>query len=215
MLMRWMLILRLLMICSRSLPVALVLTLLLLLPPPNASAGDDKVEDITVPHKWFFTLYAGPHAQPDLEHVLLFDMSIEDDTYIAVAALAREFWRYEDYISFEAEGQLGKFFGKEHQGQINALVIARWLKFPWDKYVDTSFAVGEGLSYNTEVSQIEKDDDEDAGRWLNYLMFELTLGLPRYPRWNFVYRVHHRSSVRGLIGAGGSNYPTIGFKYAF
>ena len=96
------------MICSRSLPVALVLTLLLLLPPPNASAGDDKVEDITVPHKWFFTLYTGPHAQPDLEHVLLFDMSIEDDTYIAVAALAREFWRYEDYISFEAERYLVK-----------------------------------------------------------------------------------------------------------
>jgi len=205
----------LLMIYSRSLLVALVLSLLLLLPLPNASADDDKIEDTTEPYNWFFTLYGGPHAQPDLEHVLLFDMDIEDDTYIIVGALAYEFWRYQDYISFEAEGQLGKFFGQEHQGQINGLVIARWLKFPWDKYVDTSFAVGDGLSYNTEVSDVEKDDDEDAGRWLNYLMFELTLGLPQYPRWDFVYRVHHRSGVTGLIGDGGSNYPTIGFKYAF
>jgi hypothetical protein len=75
--------------------------------------------------------------------------------------------------------------------------------------------VGDGLSYNTETSEVELDDDEDAGRWLNYLMFELTLGLPAYPRWDFVYRVHHRSGVRGLVGYGGSNYPSIGFKYAF
>lgn len=203
---------------SRFLLIVLGLSLLMIFPLPNASADDDKdnpLEDTKEPHKWFFTLYGGPHAQPDLEHVLLFDFTIEDDTYIGVAALARELWRYEDYISFEAEGQLGKFFGKEHQGQINGLVIARWLKFPWDKYVDTSFAVGDGLSYNTEVSQVEKDDDENAGHWLNYLLFELTLGLPQYPRWDFVYRVHHRSGIRGLIGDGGSNYPCIGFKYAF
>jgi len=203
------------MIYSRFPIVALVLSLVLLLPLPNASAEDAKTEDTAKQYKWFFTLYGGPHAQPDLEHVALFNMSIEDDTYIVVAALAREFWRYQDYISFEAEGQLVKFFGKEHQGQINALVIARWLKFPWDKYVDTSFAVGDGLSYNTEVSQVEKDDDEDAGHLLNYLLFEVTLGLPEYPRWNFVYRIHHRSGIAGLVGDAGSNYPTIGFKYAF
>ena len=206
------------MIYSRFLLVALVLSLLLLFPLPNASADNEKdnqIEDTTERHKWFFTLYGGPHAQPDLEHVLLFDMSIEDDTYIGVAALAREFWRYQENISFEVEGQVGKFFGDESQWQINALVIARWLKFPWNKYVRTSLAVGDGLSYNTEVSDVEKDDDEDAGHWLNYLMFELTLGHPKYRRLDFVYRVHHRSGVRGLIGDGGSNYPTVGFKYAF
>ena len=69
--------------------------------------------------------------------------------------------------------------------------------------------------YNTHTSDVEKDDDEDAGRWLNYLMFEVTLGLPKYPRWDFVYRIHHRSSIRGLIGEGASNFVTAGFKYAF
>ena len=81
--------------------------------------------------------------------------------------------------------------------------------------MDTSFAVGDGLSYNTHTSDVEKDDDEDAGRWLNYLMFEVTLGLPKYPRWDFVYRIHHRSSIRGQIGEGASNFVTAGFKYAF
>jgi hypothetical protein len=205
------------MIYSRFLLIVVALGLIFL-PLPNASANDDpqnQTEKSKEDYKWFFTLYGGPHAQPDLEHVLLFDMTIEDDTYIGVAALGREFWRYRDNISFEVEGQLGKFFGEESQWQINGVIVARWLKFPWDKYVETSVAVLEGLSYNTEVSDVEKDDDEDAGRWLNYLGFELTLGLPKYPQWDFVYRIHHRSSVRGLIGAGGSNYPSIGFKYSF
>ena len=165
--------------------------------------------------KWFVTVFGGPSAQPDLENVLLFNMRFEDDTYIAAAALAREFWRYENWISFEAEGQVGKYFGQEHQWQYTGLIIARWNRFPWDKYVNTSFAVGDGLSYNTETSKIEEEDDENAGKWLNYLMFELTLGLPNYSPWNFVYRVHHRSSVRETIGHGASNFVTFGIKYGF
>jgi len=193
----------------------LVLSLLLFFPLPQAAADDDKTDEDFQQYKWFFTLYGGAYTQSELEDNLMFDIHFTDDTYIIVGALARELWRYEDFISFEVEGQLGKYFGQEHQGQINGLIIARWLKFPWDQYVDTSFAVGDGLSYNTHTSDVEKDDDEDAGRWLNYLMFEVTLGLPKYPRWDFVYRLHHRSSIRELIGAGASNFVTAGFKYAF
>ena len=40
-------------------------------------------------------------------------MRFEDDTYKAVAALAREFYCYENWISFEVEGQVGKYFGNE------------------------------------------------------------------------------------------------------
>jgi hypothetical protein len=203
------------MIYFRFLLVPVVLSLLLLCPLPNASADDDKIENTVEQYKWFFTLYGGAFTDSDLENDLTFNWDFGDHTYIIVGALARELWRYEDFISFEVEGQLGKYFGQEHQGQINGLIIARWLKFPWDKYVATSFAVGDGLSFNTHTSDVEKDDDEDAGRWLNYLMFEVTLGLPKYPRWDFVYRIHHRSSIRGLIGAGASNFVTAGFKYAF
>jgi len=81
--------------------------------------------------------------------------------------------------------------------------------------LDTSIAVCDGFSHNTETSKVEIEDDEDAGKWLNYLMFELTLGLPKYPRWNFVYRIHHRSSIRGRIGNGASNFVAFGIKYSF
>jgi hypothetical protein len=190
------------------------LSLLLFFALSQAAADDDKTDDVQ-PYKWFFTLYGGAFTDSDLEDDLTFNWDFGDHTYIIVGALARELWRYEDFISFEVEGQLGKYFGQEHQGQINGLIIARWLKFPWDQYVDTSFAVGDGLSYNTETSKVEEEDDEDAGKWLSYLMFELTLGLPKYPRWNFVYRIHHRSSIRGRIGAGASNFVAVGIKYSF
>jgi hypothetical protein len=198
----------------RYLLFPVVLSLLLFFALSQAAADDDKTDDVQ-PYKWFFTLYGGAFTDSDLEDDLTFNWDFGDHTYIIVGALARELWRYEDFISFEVEGQLGKYFGQEHQGQINGLIIARWLKFPWDQYVDTSFAVGDGLSYNTETSKVEEEDDEDAGKWLNYLMFELTLGLPKYPRWNFVYRIHHRSSIRGRIGAGASNFVAVGIKYSF
>ncbi len=142
-------------------------------------------------------------------------MRFEDDTYVAVAALAKEFWRYKNWISFEIEGQVGKHFGGEHQGQITGLIVGRWRWFPWDKYLDTSLAVGEGVSYNTSVSKIEKEDDEDATRWLNYLLVELTFKVPKFERWDLVYRIHHRSSNNHLIGAGASNYVCGGIKYSF
>ena len=137
-----------------------------------------------------------------------------DDTYIVVAALEREFWRYKQF-SLEVEGQVGKSFGQEHQWQLNGLIIVRWHWFPWNKYIDTTLAVGDGISYNTEISKTEKEDDEDAGLWLNYLMFELTLGLSKYPQWDVVVRTYHRSSIYGLVGAGGSNFLTAGIKYSF
>jgi len=187
----------------------------LLLSLTYAFADDVGNENKTPEHKWFLTVYGGPSVQPNLENVLIFNMRFEDDTYIGVAALAREFWRYENWISFEVEGQVGKYFGDEHQWQFSGLIIGRWHRFPWEEYVDTSFAVGDGLSYNTETSKIEKEDDEEAGKWLNYLMFELTLGLPEYPRWDLVYRVHHRSSIGERIGAGASNFAAVGIKYSF
>ena len=190
-------------------------SLLLFYWPTTASADDVRDETISAGYKWFLTLFGGPSAQPDLENVFKLNMRFEDDTYIVVAALARQFWRFKNWISSEVEGQTGKYFGDEHQWQFNGLIIGRWHWFPWDEYLDTSIAVGNGLSFNTETSKVEKEDDEEAGQWLNYLMCELTVGLPKYPRWNFAYRIHHRSSIRGLIGNGASNFVTFGIKYGF
>ncbi len=193
----------------------LVTCVLLLCFGSEAFAGNDPDSDEPRPYKWFLTVYGGAHAQDDLGDVLTFQEKFEDNDYIVVAALAREFWRYQKYISFEAEGQIGKHFDNDTFWEFNGLIIARWHPFPWDRYLDTSLAVGDGLSCYTQVSKVEKEDDEDAQKTLNYLMFELAMGLPQYPRWDLVFRIHHRSSVFGLYGAGGSNYVTGGIKFSF
>ena len=99
--------------------------------------------------------------------------------------------------------------------QLNGLLTGRWHPFPWDKYLDSSLAVGNGASYDTKISEVERRADENAGRILNYLLFELTSGLPKYPSWDVVVRLHHRSGIKGLAGAGGSNYVCAGIKFEF
>jgi len=181
----------------------------------NAGAQDDQEDKDPDRYKWFLTTYAGAHAQDDINDVVTFQPKFEDNAYIGVVALARELWHYKKYLSFELEGQVAKHFNKDTQWEFVGVFIGRWHYFPWDKYVDTSFAVGDGLSYYTEVSEVETEDDEDAQRALNYLLFEVALGLPEYPRWDLVFRIHHRSSVFGLYGAGGSNFVCGGLKFGF
>jgi len=198
---------------SRYLKVLVVL--LIVFPVLIATAYCTEQEPSGGNYKWFLTIYGGISAQNDIGDVFTLQATFPDDVYIGVVALARELWSYKHLLSIEAEGQVGKYFGDEHQGQFNGLFIGRWNRFPWNNYLDTSLAVGEGLSYNTEVSDVEEKDDEDATKLLNYLLFELTLGLPSQPRWNFVMRVHHRSSIKGVIGAAGSNFVCAGIKIKF
>jgi len=183
----------------------------------NAMAQDDQKENDAERYRWFLTAYAGAHAQEDMHDVVTFQPKFEDNAYIGVVALAREIWHYKKYLSFELEGQVAKHFNRDTHWEFVGALVGRWNYFPWDKYVDTSLAVGDGISYYTEVSEVEEDDDddEDAQRALNYLLIEVALGLPKYPKWDLVFRIHHRSSVFGLVGEGGSSFVCAGIKFGF
>ena len=182
----------------------------------SEARAEDEVEASEIKrYKWFLTAYAGAHAQDDINDVFTFQSKFEDNAYIGVVALARELWHYKKYLSFELEGQVAKHFNYDTHWEFVGVLICRWHYFPWNKYVRTSFAVGDGLSYYTDVSEVEKDDDDDAQRSLNYLLFEVTLGLPKVPKWDLAFRIHHRSSIFGLYGAGGSNFVCGGIKYSF
>ena len=108
--------------------------------------------------------------------------------------------------------------------EMNGVIVIRWLKFPWERYIDIDFAAGEGISYATQPPPIEVDthavnhgDDHHTSRWLNYLMFELTVALPRFASWHTFYRVHHRSGDFGLFNgvSDGSNFICLGIRYDF
>jgi hypothetical protein len=101
--------------------------------------------------------------------------------------------------------------------EFNPYVEGRWANFPWNSYVNTSFAIGEGISYATSVPSLEKKSSEDTKRLLNYLMLEATLASPDNPRWQLVARIHHRSGMFGVYHAGntGSNDIGLGIRYLF
>lgn len=101
--------------------------------------------------------------------------------------------------------------------EFNPYLAFRWANFPWNQYVNTSLAIGEGISYDTSVPALEKKANEDTKRLLNYLMLEASFALPTYPRLQLIARIHHRSGAFGLYRAGntGSNNVGLGIRYLF
>ena len=193
-----------------------VLQVFIILISANVSADTSESEKSKSNYKWFVSIYGGPHTDENLAEIAVLNATYSDDNYVAVGALAREIYRYEQWVSFELEGQVGKHFGSDNDHwEFVGLILGRWHPFPWDKYIDTSFAIGGGLSFFSSISQTELQRDENAQHLLGYLAFEFTFGLPQYPRWNLMFRVHHRSGAKGLIGESVSNYSCLGLKYAF
>jgi hypothetical protein len=162
-------------------------------------------------------IYAGQITTNGIGSLLIhfYDPDFKN-SYLTAVTLARRIGTYKKMASFEVEGQVVKHFKMQNHWEINALIIARWEAFPWDKYVDTSFALGLGGSYATAEPEVEILIDGATSRFLVYGMTELTLGLPEYPNIALIIRIHHRSGAWGLVTEkGGSNTPCIGLKYRF
>jgi hypothetical protein len=142
----------------------------------------------------------------------------EDAQFFALT-LARELATSGPHLRWEVEGQVVKHFGAQDHWELNPLLVLRWITFPWDRWADTSVAVGMGVSYATEVPEVEARRHPDTGsaRFLSYLMIELSVGIPGAPEWSIVARVHHRSGVGGLFSdvQGASNALALGVKYRF
>lgn len=101
--------------------------------------------------------------------------------------------------------------------EFNPYIWWRWANFPWNHYLTTSLAIGEGISYASQVPDVEIRNNTNTRRLLNYLMLEATFALPRYPELILVARIHHRSGAYGLYKAGntGSNNIGLGIRYQF
>jgi hypothetical protein len=162
---------------------------------------------------WSFSLIRAAQVRGGLGNTL----TDHWPAYITFLRAAKEFAGSKDGLGWEVEGQVVKHFGLQHHWEFNGLVVARWHPFPWDRYLDTSFAIGEGLSYATEVPPVEVARGQDTAKLLNYLLFELTMALPAYPNMQVVALMHHRSGAFGLFSGvtGGSNFFGAGLKYLF
>jgi hypothetical protein len=168
-------------------------------------------------HLYALNLYTGRMTSNHWDD-FLFDVDDLNfkDSYLIVIALARRIGKYQDKASFEIEGQIAKHFNFQTHWELNALAISRWEKFWWDDTLDTSVALGLGLSFATDEPELEVERDGVTNRFLLYWMLELALGLPEYPHVAVITRIHHRFNAFGLISDGGGSYAlTLGLKWRF
>jgi hypothetical protein len=138
------------------------------------------------------------------------------DAYLATLALSYTLDRYrQDALSLEAEGQVVHNFGDQSHWEFNALLGSRWHRFPWNEGLATTMAFGLGLSWATEVPEVEVELETSSEQLLIYWMWEMTFAPPG-SRWAALIRLHHRSKGFGLFADdGGMNALAAGIRFEF
>ena len=168
--------------------------------------------------KWFASVYAGQYSNTALNEIIRLNTDFER-SQVYVLSLGKELGIYKDVLGYEIEGQVAWHSGMQHHEEVNCAFTLRWLPFFWDKYLDTSFAFGNGLSFATADPELEirEGDENKTNALLWYILVETAFSLPQQPQWSLFVRIHHRSSVFGLIDniTTGSNFVGLGLRYKF
>ncbi len=100
-------------------------------------------------------------------------------------------------------------------------LVGRFSRFPWNNYLLTTFAFGDGISFASDNLYSDGDSTlprEHCSRFLNYLMLEISLALPRFPNIQFLLRLHHRCTAWGTYSksaSAGSTSVGFGLRYIF
>lgn len=141
------------------------------------------------------------------------------DSHVGVIGASRTLWHYSENLLVEGEVNIARHRGEQNHFELNSAMSARWISFPWDSYVNSSFSFGMGTSLATELPEIEEmEADRDASQTLFFLQTEVTFGPPisADSPWETFVRIHHRSGGFGkIIDAQGSNFLTFGIRYRF
>lgn len=162
---------------------------------------------------WAVKPFVGLGTDGGIQHIPLVQAYFVR-SYLAGVAVSSELATFLEHLTLEGELQGVQHFGKQGNSEFNALFGLRW-RLPWPENLLVGLAVGEGVSYATHIPAIERERGTTYSRILNYIYYELELGLNRSHPWSLVKRIHHRSGVSGLYcGASkGSNFVTLGLRY--
>lgn len=167
------------------------------------------------PDKWSVALYSGPVTFTRFNEIIRFQTDFRN-SYVAALAAGRQLATHGDAASWEVEGQVAQHWGKQDHAEVNAALLLRWKRFPWDDYLSTSVALGIGPSIALATPAMEKERHGRASRRQAFMPFEITAGPPRRETWEIFSRIHHRSGVFGAVSrSSGSNFVTGGIRFRF
>lgn len=199
--------------------IVLLATLLLL---PWRARGTEK----NALKDWSFLAYHGQSTETDYLKLIRFLPPRHFNTFLTAVEADRRLTNF-----WEKRFQLEWAFNLAHRWEyhyqpnfleFNTFLLLRWQEFPWNKFIYTTVAFGEGISYATRTPRKEILDSSDpnygTGRLLNFLSWEITAGTTKCKDWSLVYRIHHRSSIWGLYNNGrftASNVTAFGVRYTF
>lgn len=163
--------------------------------------------------RWWLALYQGFFTPKYFSELFTTRPELEDQWFRG-AGLGRELLAWRD-MGLEVEVVYADHYGSQDFQEGVAVLLARWHAL-WGEGWRLSGAVGEGVSYATEIPWFEAAEGKST-QWINYLAFELEAGHAAASPFSLVARIHHRSSVFKLIGNGeaDSNYWTLGLRARF
>jgi len=177
---------------------------------------------------WNWTLLYGRMTDESLTRVFAFNYGLDEAKLFSgeIGYTLKEdnpLVRFLDPVLSSIDVAMNITYQDDPAGDIflfNPYIMARWSKFPWSNTIRTTFGLGGGLSYATDIPSIEirpSDPNGDYSRLMHYIAVEATFALPKYKDWQLVYRLHHRSGVFGLMQAenAGNTAVQIGLRRYF
>lgn len=134
----------------------------------------------------------------------------------------------EPYATFQFAANIAQRFSEKNNkstAEGDLYLVLRWKAFPWNKYITTTAAIGDGISYTSNIIPGEAQDPgltpgttpDELQKGLNFFLLEVTFALPKYPEFQFVTRLHHRCTFFGALADTnqGSTNVGIGIRYYF
>ncbi len=98
----------------------------------------------------------------------------------------------------------------------NAAVAVRWVDFPWNEHLYTTFATGVGFSYSQKVLAMDRKrhpNDERSHTKFNWPI-QLTLASPESRHHQIVLFLAHQSGGH-FFDRGGVNSLGLGYRFGF
>lgn len=199
---------------------------LLIITASTCTAGIFSSQSDNTP--WSIMFYSGRTAQETIGQIVEKLQFTSAHESIYSAELAYSFYTM-SWAKLQVAGNLAERFADQGKFPINsypipefdAYLMLRITKFPWNRFILTTFAAGYGTSFAAEQPFPERYQltSSKSQSILAFLAFELTFSLPDHPQWQFLIRIHHRSGCFGLYMAqpynSGSNNIGIGIRYYF
>lgn len=167
--------------------------------------------------RWWVSVFAGAVAKNELS-TIVFQLDPDfGESYVAGFSLGKEFGAVSDSLRLEWMATTAVVYGTEDYVDLRFEVGARWIRFPWNDTVFTTIGAFVGPSWISKRSIYEDEEKDEWRRLKNGLSIEFTFAHPEHPGTALVARLHHRSSIFGLIPDAGtpSDFLTLGVKKRF